>query len=131
MLRWRDHAARLTRTSPAFSLDAFARCKVHHLRASLLARGRAAVVWGAGPNGKRIARELLAAGTRVSAFVEVDTRKVGQRIYGVPVVGVADARAFPGTLAVGAVSGADGRERVRRLARELGLEEGVDLVVVA
>jgi glycosyltransferase involved in cell wall biosynthesis len=131
VLRWRDHAARLTRSSSAFSLAAFARCKVHHLRASLLAQGRAAVVWGAGPTGKRIARELLAAGAKLSAFVEVDARKVGNRIHGVRVVGVADARAFPGTLALGAVSGADGRERVRQLARELGLEEGVDFVAVA
>ena len=131
VLRWRDHDGRRSRTTPAYSLDAFARCKVHHLRASALIGGRAAVVWGAGPTGKRLALELLRAGTEVAAFVEVDPRKVGKLIHGVPVVPVEQAGSFPGTLALGAVSGAAGREEVRALARKIGLVEGVDFVAVA
>src|SRR5262249_62302710 len=53
VLRWRDHGDRLSRTAPAYSLEAFARCKVHHLRASLLAGGRSPVVWRAGPTPPR------------------------------------------------------------------------------
>jgi glycosyltransferase involved in cell wall biosynthesis len=129
--RWRDHPQRLTRTQPAYTLDAFRRCKVHFLRRTLLAGGRAAVVWGAGPTGKALARELLAAGTPVAAFVEVDPRKLGKRIHGAPVVPVERAADFPGTLALGAVSGPDGRARVRELAADLGLVEGKDLIAVA
>jgi glycosyltransferase involved in cell wall biosynthesis len=129
--RWRDHAERLTRTQPAYGLDAFRRCKVHFLRRTLLACGRAAVVWGAGPTGKAFARELLAAGTPLAAFVEVDPRKLGKQIRGVPVVPVERAADYPGTLALGAVSGAEGRTRVRELADGLGLREGKDFVPVA
>jgi len=129
--RWRDHAERLTRTQPAYTLDAFRRCKVHFLRRTLLARGRDAVVWGAGPTGKAFARELLAAGTRVMAFVEVDPRKLGKRIHGAPVVPVERAAEFPGALALGAVAGPDGRARVRELAAGLGLVDGTDFVAVA
>ena len=129
--RWRDHPERLTRTKPAYTLDAFRRCKVHFLRRTLLAGGRAAVVWGAGPTGKALARQLLAAGTPTAAFVEVDPRKLGKRIHGAPVVPVERAADFPGTLALGAVSGAEGRARVRELAAGLGLHEGEDFVAVA
>lgn len=129
--RWRDHPERLTRTQPAYTLAAFRRCKVHFLRRTLLGDGRAAVVWGAGPTGKAFARELLAAGTPLAAFVEVDPRKLGKRIHGAPVVPVDEAASFPGALSCGAVAGADGRARVRGLAAALGLVEGEDFVAVA
>lgn len=131
VLRWRDHPRRLTRTTQAYTLDAFRRCKVHFLRRTLLAERRAAVVWGAGPTGKAFARELLAAGTPLAAFVEVDPRKIGKRIHGAPVVSVEHAGGFPGALALGAVSGPEGRARLRELAADLGLLEGTDFVAVA
>lgn len=129
--RWREHPGRLTRTDAAYTLDAFRRCRVHFLRRTLLAGGRAAVVWGAGPTGKAFARELLRAGTPLAAFVEVDPRKLGKRIHGARVVPVERAAEFPGTLALGAVSGPEGRARLRQLAARLGLVEGRDFVAVA
>lgn len=129
--RWRDHPGRLTRTHDAFTLAAFRRCKVHFLLRTLLAEGRPAVVWGAGPTGKAFARELVAAGTPLAAFVEVDPRKIGTRIHGAPVVPVESAGNFPGSLALGAVSGLEGRARLRALAAELGLVEGHDFVAIA
>jgi len=129
--RWRDHPERLTRTQPEYELAAFRRCKVHFLRRTLLAGGRAAVVWGAGPTGKAFARELLEAGTPVAAFVEVDPRKLGKRIHGAPVVPVEQAARFPTALGLGAVAGPEARARVREAAAALGLVEGRDFVAVA
>ena len=116
---------------PAYTLDAFRRCKIHFLRRTLLAGGCAAVVWGGGPTGKAFARELLAQGTPLAAFVEVDPRKLGKWIHGAPVVPVERAGDFPGSLALGAVSGSEGRAQVRRLAAGLGIVEGRDFVAVA
>jgi len=131
VLRWRDHPRRLSRTQPAYTLDAFRRCKVHFLGQTLLSGGRPAVVWGAGPSGKALARALIEAGTPLAAFVEVDPRKLGKRIHGAPVVPVERAADFPGALALGAVAGPEGRARVRELAARLGFTEGVDFVAVA
>ncbi len=131
VLRWRDHGERLSRTQPQYSLDAFRCCKVHYLRQTLLAGGRAAVVWGSGPTGKAFARELLRAGTPVAAFVDLDPRKLGKQIHGASVVPVEQAASFPGALALGAVAGAAGRARVREQAAALGLVDGVDFVAVA
>jgi glycosyltransferase involved in cell wall biosynthesis len=125
---WRDHPARLARTDDRYSLEAFARCKVHYLREHVL-RGRPAVVWGSGPVGKLHARTLLGGGVEVSAFVDVDPRKIGKRIYGIPVVPHEDGPREG--VALGAVAGEASRARLRELAREQGRREGDDFVVVA
>lgn len=128
VLRWRDHAARLSRTEPRYGLDSFVRCKIHHLRETLL-RGRdGVVVWGAGPVGKSFGREL---GSDLTAFVEVDPRKLGKGIHGVPVVGVDEAPRFAAAFALGAVAGEEARGRIRELVAVQGRREGVDFVAVA
>jgi FlaA1/EpsC-like NDP-sugar epimerase len=131
VLRWRDTPGRISRTEERYSLASFRRCKVHYLRRTLLAAGRPAVVWGAGPTGKALARALLDAGTQLAAFVEVDPRKLGKRIHGAPVGGIEDAGSCPDALALGAVAGAEGRARVREQAAAVGLVEGVDFVAAA
>jgi hypothetical protein len=128
VLDWRDHPARLARTDERYSLTAFARCKVHYLQQHLL-RGRPAVVWGSGPVGKLHARVLLGAGVEVAAFVDVDERKIGKRIYGIPVVAHDDGPRDGFVL--GAVAGEAGRSRLRHLAREQGRRDGDDFAAVA
>jgi glycosyltransferase involved in cell wall biosynthesis len=131
VLRWRDTPGRISRIEDRYSLASFRRCKVHFLGQTLLSGGRPAVVWGAGPSGKALARALIEAGTPLAAFVEVDPRKLGKRIHGAPVVGIEEAGTFPEALALGAVAGAEGRARVREQAATLGLVDGVDFVAVA
>jgi glycosyltransferase involved in cell wall biosynthesis len=128
VLDWRDHPARLARTDARYALTAFARCKAHYLRRYVL-RGRPAVVWGAGPVGKLHARMLMDAGVEVGAFVEVDERKIGKSIYGIPVVAHEDGPR--GGVALGAVAGEAARGRLRELAHEQGRREGGDFVAVA
>jgi hypothetical protein len=129
VLDWRDHPARLARTDPRYSLTAFARCKVHYLVRHVL-RGRPAVVWGAGPVGKLHARVLSDAGVAVAAFVDVDMRKIGKRIYGIPVLSHDDG-GQRADVALGAVAGAAARARLRELARDQGRREGDDFVALA
>src|SRR5204863_294925 len=63
--------------------------------------------------------------------VEAAQRKLGKRIHGAPVVPVERAADFPAALALGAVSGPEGRAQVRELAAGLGLVEGRDFVAIA
>lgn len=131
LLDWGNEPGRLSRNHPAYSLAAFRRCRVHHLRRSLLAGRDGVAVWGAGPTGKSLALEFQRQGVRVAAFVEVDPRKIGQVIHGAPVRQAGAAREFGAVLHVGAVARSAGREAVRRAAREAGLEDGVDFVSMA
>jgi glycosyltransferase involved in cell wall biosynthesis len=131
VLRWREHGERASRMGEAYTLDAFVRCKVHHLRASLLGDAMPVVIWGAGPVGKAFAREFIRSGTSVAAFVDVDPRKIGHEVAGAPVVAVADAPRFADAFAIGAVSGVEGRSRVRELAADQGRTDGINFVAVA
>lgn len=131
LLHWRERSARLSRTHPAYAPDAFLACKVHHLRRSLLAGGRPAAIWGAGPVGKAFARALLAAGTPVVAFVEVDPRKIGQEIHGAPVLDAAGGLGLDGVLHLAAVGQPGARATLRGILAGAGLRELQDFVAVA
>ena len=131
LLHWREGTGRLSRTHGAYAPGAFVACKVHHLRKTLLAEGKPAVVWGSGPVGKTFARALLEAGTPVEAFVDVDPRKIGQEIHGAPVLDTAAGLARRGAVHLAAV-GQDGvRTTLRDILSGAGLAEGVDFVAVA
>jgi hypothetical protein len=86
LLQWRIHRDRASVRHEAYTPEAFRRCKVHYLLETL-ARGRdGLVVWGAGPIGKAFAREVQVQGGSVRAFVDLDPRKIDQRIHGAPVI---------------------------------------------
>ncbi|MFB6240486.1 MAG: glycosyl transferase, partial [Gemmatimonadota bacterium] len=138
LLLWRRGEGRLSRTSGRYSREAFRRCRVHHLLRDGVPEGRPLVVWGAGSVGKRFARELRERGGRVRAWVEVDPRKVGQEIHGLPVwspgelarelsAGGSGARPY----ALVAVGAPGAREEIREELGEMGLAEGEDFRAVA
>lgn len=129
LLLWRDGPARLTRTDPRYAPDRFRARKLEALLEGPLA-GREVVVWGAGQIGKAWARALGERGVRVRAFVEVDPRKLGQRIHGAPVVDVASGSALGGAVHLAAVGQRGARERIRSEARKHGLADAA-LVAVA
>jgi GT2 family glycosyltransferase len=131
LLQWRERPDRASRSDPRYSAASFRRCKVHHLRHTLLAGDRGVVIWGAGPVGKTFARELQRHHVPVHAFVDLDPRKIGQTVHGAPVVATDAADGFPGALHLAAVGQPDARDRIRAMAGALGLREGADIVAVA
>lgn len=66
-------------------------------------------------SGERLAAAVRGVAQR--AFVEVDPRKLGQRIHGTPVVPVERAAGFPDALHLAAVGQPGARERMRAAAR--------------
>ncbi len=131
LLRWREAPDRLSRTDSRYGSEAFRRCKAHYLARTLLSEGRGAVLWGAGPVGKAFARTLRRAGVKVLAFVEVDARKIGQEIHGIPVLDTEGGLSVGSALHLCAVGQPGVRETLRRLLGDAGLEELTDFVAVA
>jgi cellulose synthase/poly-beta-1,6-N-acetylglucosamine synthase-like glycosyltransferase len=137
--RWRERPERLSRTGEQYSPSSFLSCKVHYLRRTLLTDDRGAVIWGAGPVGKTFARALIAEGTRIEAFVELDPRKIGQVIHGAPVFdpstaleryeGVAGGARSP--LHLAAVGQPGARSRIVEQLTEAGYSVLDDFVPVA
>ncbi|HKJ76263.1 MAG TPA: glycosyltransferase [Gammaproteobacteria bacterium] len=87
LLEWRDGPDRLSRTDPRCSREAFDRLRAEYLAADpRLAADRPLVFWGAGRKTRRRAEWLQAHGHRPAAWVDIDPRKIGNRIGGAPVV---------------------------------------------
>lgn len=129
VLEWRDRPGRLSRSHTAYGLDAFMRCRVHHLPRHHPRARAGLVVCGAGPVGKAFARAWRAAGLPLRAFIEVDRRKIGHEIHGVPVLAYDDWN--PGdAFVVSAVAGPGPRAEIRRALAGAGLVEGRDFVAV-
>ncbi len=131
LLRWREGPQRLSRTAQEYSAEAFRRCKVHYLLRTRARDRDGLVVWGAGPIGKAFAREVLAQGGRVSAFVDVDPRKVGQNIHGATVLPPSGVNSVRGSYCVAAVGQAGVRDEIRVALGEAGWIEGPDFIAVA
>lgn len=131
LLHWREHAGRVSRRDQRYVLEAFCRCKVHFLLRSLLRRRQGAVVWGAGPVGKRFGRELRRQGVSLRAFVDLDPRKIGQHIHGAPVVAPRQIGEYRQSLVLAAVGSPGARDEIREDLSLSGWTEGLDFCVVA
>ena len=126
---WRDRPERQTRTAPAYTLEAFRACKIHHLRTGFLAGADEVTLWGAGSEGKAWRLALLTRGIHVRRWIEVDARKIGQVIHGAPVLGIENLAPGDGpTLITVGAKGA--REQIRHYAVGRGLDEGRDFLCV-
>jgi glycosyltransferase involved in cell wall biosynthesis len=120
--RWTDHDTRLTRTDPRYARDRHDRLRAQFLLARF--RNGPLAIWGAGARGISLCRAMQAQGGRVERFIEVNPRKIGQRIHGVPVVWPDDL-GRPGEEHVIAAVGASGaRAEIRAYLDSRGHLEG-------
>ncbi|HEY8432148.1 MAG TPA: glycosyltransferase [Sandaracinaceae bacterium] len=125
LLRWRRRASSATFTDPRYSAEAMRRARAAFLAPRL--GGRTVAIWGAGPTGRRLARELERHGVRASFFVDIDPRKIGRTARGAPVLGA--GALVPGAHFVVVAVGAPGaRELVRAELRRRGFVEGEQFV---
>ena len=89
LLQWRERPERLTRTDSRYGVDAFYRTKAPFL-CRWLERNNAhhpeVVVWGSGRTSRQRLRYLTGLGVKVSAFIDIDPRKIGYKIGGAPVL---------------------------------------------
>jgi glycosyltransferase involved in cell wall biosynthesis len=130
---WRDSPTRLSRTSRAYDVASFMRCRAHFLALDWLANAPRYGLWGYGSTGRELARALAEYAKRPAYIVELHPGRIGQRILGVPVVapsGLASVRS-PGDKIVVSVAGLHQRAEARVLATSQGLVENVDFVCAA
>lgn len=89
LLEWTDRPDRLTRTDSRYAPEAFFRVKAPYIARWLAANNPAhprVVVWGAGRTARLRFRWLAAEGIEPIAYIDIDPKKIGWKIAGVPVV---------------------------------------------
>lgn len=97
LLQWTDRPDRLTRNDPRYGAEAFFRVKAPYIARWLAANNPAhprVVVWGAGRTARLRFRWLAAEGIEPIAYVDIDPKKIGWKIAGVPVISAHDIPAY-------------------------------------
>lgn len=130
LFRWRHHGGRATFRDGRYSLAMFTEARAHYLAPHVLRDGRALVVWGAGPTGKRLMRALERYGVRASAFVDIDPDKIGRVARGVPILAPQTIQKDK-HLVVVAVGARGARDEIRPHLRGRSLVEGADFICAA
>jgi len=129
LLEWREHPNRLTRTDSRYSLENFIRAKANYLAKGPLAGRDAVIIWGAGMHGRRLSKHLLRSGVPLSAFVDIDPKKIGNTRRGLPIIApdalLEHMRSFSNPVVLAAVGARGARELIRKSLNDCGLVEGL------
>jgi glycosyltransferase involved in cell wall biosynthesis len=135
LVGWREHAGRLTRLDPRYSLENFLRAKAHYLVQGPLRDRDAVVIWGAGMMGRRLSKHLIREEAPVTAFVDIDPKKIGRTRRGRPIVPpealAGELAAHRNAVVLAAVGARGARELIRERLEAFGLAEGEDWFAVA
>ena len=150
LLTWHDAPGRLSRIDPRYDPEAFFRVKAGYV-AQEVARTvgwdrqippsfeagsatppyRPVWIWGAGRPTRKRAAHLTAYGLRIAGYVDIDPRKTGKRVGGVPVIGP-EALPQPGrAFVLGYVGSRGARELIRAELARRGYSEGRDFLMCA
>lgn len=133
LLTWHDHPQRLSRHDARYSPEAFYRLKAHWLAAWLkdLEPARAIWVWGAGRPTRQRAAYLGEHGVAIAGYVDIDAKKTGKKVGGVPVVSPAELPPVGESVILGYVGTRGARELIRAELQRSGRREGVDFLMCA
>lgn len=133
LFTWLDHPGRLTRSHPAYTQQAFIRCKAHYLARLPRVQDRGIALCGAGPIGKSMAQALTAAGASLHCFYDVHPRRIGETIHGAPVLSMEHwgSCQTSSPVVLGAVGQPEKRQHLLQLAKERGHVEGLDFFSTA
>lgn len=134
LLTWNDPLDRLSRTDNRYSFRAFYRCKAEYL-AQWLARKNpfhpGILIWGAGRETRKRAEFLTEHGVEITAYVDIDPRKIGNIVHGRPVLPEEEIPK-PGTcFIVSYVASRGARDDIRGRLRRAGHSEGKDFIMGA
>lgn len=130
LLEWREHPERLTHQDSRYSVENFLRAKAHYL-AKGPARDRDAVfIWGAGMTGRRLSKHLVREGLSLTAFIDVDPKKIGSTRRGKPIISQDDLlslwKQYQNPILLAAVRARKARPLIRENLKKMNLIEGKD-----
>ena len=83
LIDWRESDGRLSRTSSRYSDVAFEKLRADYLAKDARLQGREIVFWGAGRKTRKRAQHLIGNGIKPSAWIDIDSNKIGNEYCGV------------------------------------------------
>ena len=101
------------------------------VRLGPLAGKKEVIVWGAGRTTRARARHLLDQGLRIAAYVDIDPRKVGRAVGGVPVLPPEDLPRHRGVMVLSYVGSRGARDLIRAKLLAMEFQEERDFLLCA
>lgn len=131
VLKWRDHALRLTRSANAYSSNAFDKVRMHYLSRAISnqkKQDQALWIWGAGRNARKKIQLLPSHSLPVTGYIDVDMNATVERF---PVIHFT-AIPPPGAMFIVSLVTNRGKYReIRSFLEEKGYVEGTDFLIGA
>lgn len=134
LLMWHDDAARLSRTDPRYGPEAFFRLKAEWIARWLrreIDPARKIFVWGAGRPTRLRAAHLQTHGVTIAGYVDIDPRKIGQTVHGLPVIAPAALPERERAFVLSYVANRGARDWIRAELQRQGRAEGRDFLLCA
>ncbi|HVZ64252.1 MAG TPA: glycosyltransferase [Lacunisphaera sp.] len=133
LLTWYDAPGRLSRVDPRYNPEAFFAVKAGYIARELqrAGGGRPVWVWGAGRPTRKRAALLGPHGVSIAGCVDIDPKKTGRSVGGVPVVAPAGLPPPRGAFVLGYVAAWGARELIRADLGQRGYVEGGDFLMCA
>ncbi|MCF7854130.1 MAG: glycosyltransferase [Candidatus Pacebacteria bacterium] len=134
LMVWHDPPKRLSRTDPRYAFRAFYHCKAKYL-ARWLERINPhhpkLIVWGAGRETRKRAEYLTQHGIDITAYIDIDPRKIDQSIAGRPVLANTDIPPPDSCFVASYVASRGARADIRQRLRDRGFTEGNNFIMAA
>ncbi|MEN8179402.1 MAG: glycosyltransferase [Pseudomonadota bacterium] len=132
LLEWRDTQTRTSRVDPRCSCEAFDKLRAHYLAKDpiLLNRRDELVIWGAGRKSRKRCGLLLKHGFETKAWIDIDPKKIGNRIKNVPVVDPDWLRQTPRPFVLVYVNNHGARDLIGRQLSTMGYQPREDYLMV-
>ena len=134
LLHWRESTQRASRVDPRYSRQAFDRLRAAYLsRDPRINNGRALVYWGAGRKTRKRSALLINKGLPPRVWIDIDDRKIGNRIDGARVESPEWLAGFTGKdkpFVLGYVTNHGARELIARQLMAMGYRRGRDYLMV-
>lgn len=133
LLMWYDTPGRLSRRDPRYNPEAFFAVKAEYIARELVrVAGRRPVwIWGAGRPTRKRAGRLAEHGVGIAGYVDIDPRKTGRSVGGVPVIAPAGLPRPDRAFVLGYVAAWGARELIRADLGGRGYVEGRDFLMCA
>lgn len=131
LLFWRQSETRLTFTDGRYSVENFLRAKAYYLSRQIEDTDRPIALWGAGKTGRRLCKHLVRNGVPVESIIDIDPRKIGHKMRGIPIYGPDMLSYTPRFFIICAVGSANARRLIREELARRGYGEQRDFICAA
>ena len=122
--KWRDHTTRISRNDDSYADNRFFPIKAKYFKTIHYDERRPLFLWGAGKNGKVLAKELMNVGVSFR-WVCDNVRKVGKDIYDIRMEEISVLKSSHNPQIILAVASPEEQSSIRMELEKLKLKEGI------